>query len=93
MSKILHDAMGDYYKARAGSHHGVLMKEISNLSNLAGLYFAESRKKALKRLEQFDVSEVPKSLQLWNTSGMELFTNEFNEIGEACLNIIGILVK
>ena len=80
MSKILHDAMGDYYKARAGSHHGVLMKELTNLSSLAGLYFAESRKKALKRLENFDVSTIPKSLQLWNASGVDMFSEEFNEL-------------
>ena len=76
-NKALIDAMGEYYKARAGSG-GIVGQAISggiaNIATAAGLYFGHQRKKAQERLKGFDVSEIPTALQLWNPASVEVFS-------------------
>ena len=81
MSKqILYNAMDNYYKARAGSASDALFKSVGTIAGLATVYFNEQRKKAQKKFEQFDVSEIPTATALWNAPSQKLWVNELTSM-------------
>jgi len=81
MSK-LYEAMSSYYKARAGSASGVAFEAAGKIAGLAAGYFIETRKRANEKLKEFDVTATPKSLSLWNSSGMDYYSNKLDVLND-----------
>ena len=77
-NKALIDAMGEYYKARAGDATKAVAEGIAGIATVAGLYFGHQRKKANERLKDFDVSQIPAALQLWSPSATKFWSGELD---------------
>lgn len=78
----LYKAMSDYYQARAGSASGMAFEAAGQIAGLASAYFVETRKRANEKLKEFDVTATPKSLSLWNSSGMDYYSNKLDVLND-----------